>query len=98
MAVALPLRSLEVPDRPGGRGADRRRRRGSEDESRRIRAYRIDDIGVCRDVAAEAAERLRQRALRFGQRRSRPKTFFLQFTSQRERRDKTPRTIQIQTK
>ena len=31
--------------------------------SRRVRAHRIDDIGTCRDVAAEAAERLRQCAL-----------------------------------
>src|SRR5262245_19809105 len=59
----LPSRSLEVADRRGGSGADRRRQCGSKNETRRVRAHRIDDIGACRDVAAEAAERLRQRAL-----------------------------------
>ena len=46
MAVALPLRNLEVPDRRGSGGADRRRQRGGENESRRIRTHRIDDVGA----------------------------------------------------
>ena len=49
-------------NRHGGGGTDRRRQCGGEDESRRVRAHRIDDILACGDVAA-AAERLRQRAL-----------------------------------
>ena len=50
-------------DRHGGGGTDRRRQCGGEDESRRVRAHRIDDIFASGDVAAAAAERLRQRAL-----------------------------------
>src|SRR5262249_21539563 len=63
MAVALPLRSLEVPDRRGSGRADRRGQRGGKYESRRVRAPRVDNVGTRRYVAAEAAEGLCQRAL-----------------------------------
>src|SRR4030095_8063110 len=63
MAVALPLRRFEMPNRRGGCGTDSRRQRGGENESRRVRAHRIDDFGASRDVAAQTSERLRQRAL-----------------------------------
>ena len=63
VALALPVRSLEVADRRGRRGADRRRQRGREDEARRIGAHRVDQRGAARDIAAEAAERLGERAL-----------------------------------
>src|SRR5262249_34085845 len=63
MTVALPLRGLEVPDRRGRRGTDRWREGGGEDESRRVGAYRIGDGGAPRDIAAETAKSLRQRAL-----------------------------------
>jgi hypothetical protein len=43
-------------DRHSGGGTDRRRQCGGE-------AHRIDDIFACGDVAAAAAERLRQLAL-----------------------------------
>ena len=52
-----------MTDRCGGRGADRGRQRGSEDEARRIGAHRIDHILAGCDVAAEAAERLGKRSL-----------------------------------
>ena len=62
VALALPVRGLQVADR-GGRGrADRRRQRGGEDEARRIGAHGVDDLGLAGDIAAEAAERLGQRA------------------------------------
>ncbi len=50
-----------MPDRRGGAGAHRRRQCGGENESRRVGAHRIDDVGTGRDIAAKAAERLRQR-------------------------------------
>jgi hypothetical protein len=59
MAVALPLRSLEVPDRRGSGGADRWRQRGRENESRRIRAhwYQVD-ASSCRETRWRASEAL----------------------------------------
>src|SRR5260221_9396196 len=60
--VEARARSWES-ERHGGGGTDHRRQCGGEDESRRVRAHRIDDIFACGDVAAAAAERLRQRAL-----------------------------------
>ena len=62
LALALPLRGLQMPDRRRGRGADRRRQRGGEDEARSIGADRIDQRGASRDIAAEAAEGLGERA------------------------------------
>src|SRR5947209_18780492 len=62
MALALPVRSLQVPDR-GGRGrADGGRQRGGEDESRGVGAYGVDDVFASCDVSAEAAERVGERA------------------------------------
>ena len=63
MALALPARDLQMPDRGRRRGADRRRQRGGEDEARRIGAHRVAQRAVGRDVAAETAERLAERAL-----------------------------------
>lgn len=57
MAVARSLRGLEVPDRRCGSGAGCRRQCGRENESRSVKAHRIDDVGARRDVTAE---RLRQ--------------------------------------
>ena len=51
-----------MPDRRRGRGTDRRRQSGGEDETRSIGTHRIDQRGASRDVAAEAAERLGERA------------------------------------
>ena len=62
MALALPVRLLQVPDRRDDARADRRRQRGGEDEARRIGAHRVDHVLARRDVAAEAAERLGERA------------------------------------
>ena len=62
VALALPVGLLQVADRRHDRGADRRRQRGGEDEARRIGAHRVDDVRARRDVAAEAAERLCERA------------------------------------
>ena len=63
MALAFPLRRLEMLDGGGRRGADRRRQRGGEDEARRVGAHRVDQLGRAGDVAAEAAERLGQGTL-----------------------------------
>ena len=51
-----------MPDRGGRRGADRRRQSGGEDEARRVGAHRVAELGAGRDIAAEAAERLAERA------------------------------------
>ena len=63
LAIAFPLRHLEVPDRCGRAGADRRRQGRREDETRRIGPHRVDQVGACRDIAAEATERLGERPL-----------------------------------
>ena len=52
-----------MPDRRHDARADRRRQRGREDEARRVGAHRVDQVRAARDVAAEAAEGLRERAL-----------------------------------
>ena len=44
MALALPARGLQMPDRGGRGGADRRRQRGGEDEAGRIGAHRVDQV------------------------------------------------------
>src|SRR6185295_4808011 len=62
VALALPVRGLEVTDRGGGGRADRRRQRGREDEARRVGADAVDDRGAAGDIAAEAAEGLGERA------------------------------------
>ena len=51
-----------MPDGGGGRRADRRRQRRREDEAGRIGAHGIDQVGIRRDIAAEAAEGFCQRA------------------------------------
>ena len=63
VALALPLRRLQMADGGGRGGADRRRQRGGEDEAGRVGAHRVDQRGAAGDVAAEAAERLGERAL-----------------------------------
>ena len=61
MALALERRCLEMTDRRGRGGADRRWQRGGEYEAGRIAANRIDQSCARGDVAAKAAERLGQR-------------------------------------
>ena len=51
-----------MPDRGGCGRADRRRQGGGEDETGRIGANGVDNLGTCRDIAAEAAEGLGKRA------------------------------------
>ena len=46
MALALPARILQMPDRRGRGGADRRRQRGREDEAGRVGAHRVDDLAL----------------------------------------------------
>src|SRR6185437_2535337 len=62
MALAFPIRGLEVPDRSGRRRADRRWQRRREDEAGGVGAHRIDHLRASGDIAAEAAERLGERA------------------------------------
>ena len=52
-----------MADRRRGGRADRRRQRGGEDEAGRIGAHRIDQRAAPRDIAAQATERLGERAL-----------------------------------
>ena len=52
-----------MTDRSRRRGADRRRQRGGEDEARRIGAHRVAERRIRRDIAAETAEGLAERAL-----------------------------------
>ena len=52
-----------MTDRGGRRRADRRRQRGREDEAGRVGAHGIDEICVRRDITAETAEGLGERAL-----------------------------------
>ena len=52
-----------MADGGGRRRADRRRQRGGEDEAGRIGAHRVHHLCAAGDIAAEAAERLGQRAL-----------------------------------
>ena len=69
LLVPSPQRAvgLEVAH-AGQRPADhRRRQRGREDEAGRDRAHRVDQRRRARDVAAHAAERLRQRPLDHGE-------------------------------
>ncbi len=61
--LALEARALQVPDRCGCGGADRRRQRGREDEAGSIAAHGIDQRRARRDVAAQAPECLGERAL-----------------------------------
>ncbi len=63
VALTLEARRFEVADRRGGRGADRRWQRGREDEARSIAAHGVADRRTCRDIAAKAAECLRERTL-----------------------------------
>ena len=51
-----------MPDRGGGRRADRGRQRGGKDKTGRVGTDGVDNIGACGDIAAEAAERLGKRA------------------------------------
>ena len=63
MSLAFPARSLEVTDCRGGGRTNRWRERGRENETRCIRRHGVDHYAFCANVAADAAERLRQRAL-----------------------------------
>ncbi len=62
VALALPVRGLEVADRGRCGRTDRGRQRRREDEARSVGADRVDDLGIAGDVAAEAAEGLGERA------------------------------------
>src|SRR6185312_4065 len=62
VALTLPGRGLEMPDRGGRGGTDRRWQRGGEDEAGRIGAYRVDYPGASGDISAEATEGLAERA------------------------------------
>ena len=62
MALALPVRGLQMPDRSRRGRADRRRQRRRKDEARCVGADRVDDLGISSDIAAEAAEGLGERA------------------------------------
>ena len=63
MAVALGWLCLEMADRGERAGGERRRQRGREDEARRVAAQKIDERRRARDIAADRAERLAERAL-----------------------------------
>src|SRR5712672_2034767 len=63
MALALPVRCLEMPDRGRRRRADRGGQGGGEDEAGRVGADGVDEIRRSADIAAEAAERLGKRPL-----------------------------------
>ena len=60
VALALPARCFQMPDRRGRRGADRRRQRGGEYKAGRVGAHRIDEFGGAGDIAAQTPERLGQ--------------------------------------
>ncbi len=45
------------------RGGERRRKRGREDERGRVGAHGVDDRGIRRDIAAQSAKALGERAL-----------------------------------
>src|SRR3954447_3530720 len=62
MQLTLPLRCLEVAYRRVRSCGNRRRQRGRKDERRRIRAHRVDNSAVCRDITAERAETFGERA------------------------------------
>ena len=64
---ALRRAHLQMPDAGQRAGGDRRRQRGGEDEAGGKAADEIADRGRCRDIAADHAERLRQRAFDHGQ-------------------------------
>ena len=63
MARALGAGRLQVPHR-GARARRHHRRQGrGEDERRRVGAHGVDDLRLARDIAAERAEPLGERAL-----------------------------------
>ncbi|MPL74811.1 hypothetical protein SDC9_20630 [bioreactor metagenome] len=63
VAQRLPGRGLEEGDRGGGARGDHRRQRGGEDEARRIGAQRVHHLRRARDIAAEDAKGLTERAV-----------------------------------
>src|SRR5215469_8636349 len=66
VALAFGVALFEVTYRPERAGGDRRRQRGREDEARRVTAQKIDERRGTRDIAADRAKGLTERALDYG--------------------------------